>query len=177
MTQQGYAQSNLTKIDLEDRKDNLYIIERFLKHGETKTRVTNNLVIDCKIMYTEYREDEEVQENWNDNRDVLDTAVVRMITYNKKNDYTQDYYIHISLAENEGDTYDVCIRQNNQNLVHDVYDSAGGSVMNDCSATLAYKDEFGDDWEEIQELVEDILFSYSVDHDKKIVTMGLINPF
>lgn len=177
MTQQGYAQSNLTKVDIEEKKNTIYTVERFLKHGETKTRVTDNLVIDCKIMYTEYKEDKEVQENWNDNRDVLDTAVVRMITYNKKNDYTQDYYIHISLAENEGDTYDVCIRQNNQNLVHDVYDSDGGSVMNDCLAIQQYKAEFEDDWEDVQELIEDILFSYNVDYDNKVITMGLINPF
>lgn len=161
-----YAVSTLKALTI---KDNDYDVLRYIEHGEIKTRVVNNLVMEAKILLTEYREAERVE-----NGDILDTAVIKLIVYNKGNDCTKDYIVHVSLADYSTDNYDVILKRGNDKIMQAVFDSTGGVIDGDVSM---YVNEFAENTEEVTEFIADILFTYSPDEDKKTVVLGLINPF
>ena len=161
-----YAASTVKRINI---KGNDYEVLRYLDHGDIRTRVIDNLVLEAKILLTEYREDERVE-----NGDILDTAVIKLIVYNKGNDCTKDYIVHVSLADYSTDNYDVILKRGNDKIMQAVFDSTGGVIDGDVSM---YVNEFAENTEEVTEFIADILFTYSPDEDKKTVVLGLINPF
>lgn len=161
-----YAVSTLKKLNING---NDYKVLRYLNHGDIKTRVTDNLVLEAKLLLTEYREDERVE-----NGDILDTAVIKLTVYNKDNDCTKDYNVHVSLADYSTDNYDIILKRGNDKIMQAVFDSTGGVIDGDISM---YVSEFEKNTEEVTELIADILFTYSPDEDKKTVVLGLINPF
>ena len=161
-----HAVSTLKKLNING---NDYKVLRYIEHGEIKTRVTDNLVMEAKLLLTEYREDERVEEG-----DILDTAVIRIIVHDRKNDCTNDYSVHVSLADYSTDNYDIILKRGNDKIMQAVFDSTGGVIDGDISM---YVSEFAENTEEVTELIADILFTYSPDEDKKTVVLGLINPF
>lgn len=162
-----YAVSTLKKFNVNG---NDYKVLRYLNHGDIRTRVIDNLVMEAKVLLTEYREDERVE-----NGDILDTAVIRIIVHDRKNDCTNDYNVHVSLADYSTDNYDVILKQGNTVLVHEIYDSEGGSIED---KREEYKEVLGESAEEVKSLIEDILFTYDPDEKlSKTVMLGLINPF
>lgn len=162
-----HAASTVKKINIEG---NDYEVLRYLDHGDIRTRVIDNLVLEAKILLTEYREDERVE-----NGDILDTVVIRIIVHDRKNDCTNDYNVYVSLADYSTDNYDVILKQGNTVLVHEIYDSEGGSIED---KREEYKEALGESAEEVKSLIEDILFTYDPDEKlSKTVMLGLINPF
>ena len=158
-----YAVSTLKKLNING---NDYKVLRYLNHGDIRTRVIDNLVLEAKVLLTEYREDERVEEG-----DILDRAVIKLIAYNRKNDCTKDYIVDVSLADYRTDNYDVIVRLGNKTLIHTIYDSNGGIIEGDDR-------EYEEIGEEITSMIESILFSYEPDEKlSKTVMLGLINPF
>ena len=161
-----YAVSTLKKLNING---NDYKVLRYLNHGDIKTRVTDSLVMEAKLLLTEYREDERVE-----NGDILDTAVIKLTIHNRSNDCTKDYTVHVSLADYRTDNYDIILKRGNDKIMQAVFDSTGGVIDGDISLFI---DEFAENTEEVTEFIADILFTYSPDEDKKTVGLGLINPF
>lgn len=161
-----YAVSTLKRLDI---KGNDYEVLRYIEHGEIKTRVTDNLVMEAKLLLTEYREDERVE-----NGDILDTAVIRIIVHDRKNDCTNDYNVHVSLADYSTDNYDIILKRGNDKIMQAVFDSTGGVIDGDISM---YVSEFAKNADEVTEFIADILFYDKANEDKGVIVLGLINPF
>lgn len=157
-----YAVSTLKKLNING---NDLAVLRTLEAGGLKTWVTDDLVLEAKLLLQEYREDERVEEG-----DILDRAVIKLIVYNK-NDCTKDYIVDVSLADYRTDNYDVIVRLGNKTLIHTIYDSNGGIIEGD---DREYEEIGGD----VISMIESILFSYDPDEKlSKTVMLGLINPF
>lgn len=157
------AVSTLKKLNVNG---NDLTVLRTLEVGGLKTWVTDDLVLEAKLLLQEYREDERVEEG-----DILDRAVIKLIVYNKKNDCTKDYIVDVSLADYRTDNYDVIVRLGNKTLIHTIYDSNGGIIEGDDR-------EYEEIGEDVTSMIESILFSYDPDEKlSKTVMLGLINPF